>query len=318
VHRALEPLLLEQGGVVTRRQADSAGVQPHDLRRLVRRRELVPIHAGVYVEHTGRPTFVQRAWAATLLHDHAALADVTALRAAEGPGSQRPEAPIHLAVERDRHQRRTGAGIVLHRVAHLEERVLWHVGPPRMRYEEAALDVAAAADSEFAALAELSRAIQTRRTTAVRLQEALERRERISRRRWMNRVLADVAGGTCSVLEHGYLQRVERAHGLPSAGRQVRDRLGAGAVYRDVRYRVGVVVELDGRLFHDTTTQRDRDFDRDLDAAAEGLTTLRVSWGQVFERPCWTSSRVALVLARAGWRGSVRPCGPSCTLRRAA
>ena len=35
-------------------------------------------------------------------------------------------------------------------------------------------------------------------------------------------------------------------------------------------------MELDGRLFHDTTEQRDRDFDRDLDVAADGSSTLRL------------------------------------------
>ena len=318
MHPALQALLSEQDGVVTRSQVESAGLQPHELRRLIRRRELVRLHPGVYVDHSGRPTFVQTAWAATLLHEPAALAAETALRMIEGPGSPRPEEPIHLAVERDRHHHGSRPGIVLHRTAHLNERVMWHTGPPRQRYDEAVLDVTARAGSDFDALGELSRAVQSRRTTAARLREALARRDRIRRRAWLDGVLADVAAGTCSVLEQAYLQRVERAHGLPAAGRQVQDRLGAGSVYRDVRYRVGVLVELDGRLFHDTTTQRDRDFDRDLDAAAGGLTTLRVSWGQVFDRPCWTCSRIALVLRRAGWRGSVRPCGPACMLRRAA
>jgi hypothetical protein len=318
VHPALQSLLADQSGVVTRRQAETAGLQPHHVRRLVRRRELVRLHPGVYVDHSGHPTFLQRAWAATLLHEPSALAAETALRMVEGPGSRRPEEPIHLAVERDRHHHHPRPGIVLHRTAHLEERVMWQTGPPRQRYEEAVLDVAARASSDFDALGDLSRAVQGRRTTAARLREALARRERINRRAWMDDVLGDVAAGTCSVLEHGYLHRVERAHGLSGARRQVRDRLGAGTVYRDVRYRGGVVVELDGRLFHDTTSQRDRDFDRDLDAAAEGLTTLRVSWGQVFARPCWTSVRVARVLVRAGWTGSTRPCGPSCTVRRAA
>jgi len=318
VHAALQTLLAEQDGVVTRAQVESAGLQPHELRRLIRRRELVRLHPGVYVDHSGRPTFVQTAWAAALLHEPCALAAETALRMIEGPGSRRPEEPIHLVVDRDRHHHAPRPGIVLHRTAHLEERVMWHTGPPRQRYEEAALDVAARAGSDFDALAELSRAVQSRRTTAARLQEALSRRERISRRSWIDAVLADVAAGTCSVLEHGYLQRVERAHGLSPARRQVEDRLGAGTVYRDVLYAGGVVVELDGRLFHDTTSQRDRDFDRDLDAAADGLATLRISWGQVFDRPCWTTARVERVLIRAGWHGSARPCGPMCGLRQAA
>ena len=302
---------------MSRRQAERAGVQPHELARLVRRRQLVPLHDGVYVDHSGSPSFLQRAWAATLRYDPAALAGPSALRAVEGPGSRRPEHPLHLAVSLDRRLRRVD-GIVLHRTAHLEQRVLWHVGPPRVRYEEAALDVASRAPTDFDAVGELSRVVQSRRTTAARLLEVMGARERVPRRAWLASVLDDVAHGTCSVLEHGYLHRVERAHGLSAARRQVRDRLGQGVVFRDVLYAGGTVVELDGRLFHDTAAQRDRDFDRDLDAAAVGLTTVRVSWGQVFDRPCWTTARIARVLARTGLDTQARPCGPTCGLRRVA
>jgi hypothetical protein len=313
----LAPLLVDQDGVVSRRQALTAGLEPHDLARFVRRRELVILHPGIYLNHTGTATFQQRCWAAVLLHAPAALSHETALRAHEGPGSTRRESPLHVTVH---HERRVqeGPGIVLHRSLHLDDRVLWQAGPPRVRYEEAALDVAAGARSEFLALGELSRVIQSRRTNARRLASALEARERIARRDWLRSVLEDVAAGTCSVLEHGYLTRVERPHGLSAARRQVRDRLGAGAVYRDVLYEVGVVVELDGRMFHDTTAQRDKDFDRDLDAAVHGLDTRRVSWGQVFERPCWTASRIDALLRRAGWTGHARPCGPACLIRAAA
>jgi len=263
------------------------------------------------------PTFLQRAWAATLLYEPAALAGATALRIVEGPGSRRSEQPLHLVVDRDR-RHRSVPGIVLHRTAHLDQRVLWHVAPPRLRYEEAALDVAAAAASDFDALGELSRVVQSRRTTASRLSETLRGRERIPRRTWLASVLEDVANGTCSVLEHGYLHRVERAHRLTRARRQVRDRLGQGVVFRDVLYEGGTVVELDGRLFHDTTAQRDRDYDRDLDTAARGQRTLRLSWGQVFDRPCWTTVRIVRVLTASGCRLTVRPCSPGCSLRVAA
>ena len=104
------------------------------------------------------------------------------------------------------------------------------------------------------------------------------------------------------MLEHGYLTRVERPHGLGPARRQVSDRLGAGAIYRDVLYAGGLVVELDGRLFHDTTAQRDKDLDRDLDAAVAGNDTVRLGWGQVYDRACWTASRVARLLTPAAGR----------------
>jgi len=123
-------------------------------------------------------------------------------------------------------------------------------------------------------------------------------------------VLTDIAQGTCSALEHAYLDRVERPHGLPIGLRQASHRHAGLLTLRDVEYaEVGLVVELDGRLFHDSISSRDRDMDRDLDGAAgDDSMTLRLSWGQVFDRPCRTADRVATVLARRGWSGRVLRC----------
>jgi hypothetical protein len=311
VHPSLLPVLVDQSGVISRRQILGAGLAEHDIARWVRRRELTPLHPGVYVEHTGEPTWLQSAWAAVLLCSPAALAGESALRAAEGPGSTRCTRPIEVAIAEER-RLEDRPGVKVTRMPHIEARTLWHLGPPRIRYEEATLDVAARATNDFAALAELARAVQGRRTTAGRLSAALRERDRIARRRWMTGVLEDVAAGTCSVLEHGYLHRVERAHGLARARRQVRDRIGSGVIYRDVEYHVGLVVELDGRLFHDTTTQRDADLDRDLVTAATGKDSVRLSYGQIFDRPCWTATQVAVLLRNRGWEGRPRRCSPSC------
>ena len=313
MHPALTATLVDQAGVISRSQVVAAGLAPHDRARLVRRRDLTALHKGVFLAHTGEPTFLQRCWGGVLLYWPAALAAETAMRTAEGPGSRRPDRPICLAVHRER-RLSPPDGLTVLRTDRLDEQVLWNLGPPRLRYEEAAIDVAAAATSDFRALDALSRAIQSRRTTAQHLLVSARRRTRLSRRDWIESVLADVAAGACSVLEHGYLHRVERAHGLGDSRRQVVDRLGAGSVYRDVLYPCGLVVELDGRLFHDTTEQRDRDLDRDLDAAAGGSQTLRLSYGQVFDRSCWTAVRVARVLTLNGWRGRPTACRPTCEL----
>jgi hypothetical protein len=135
------------------------------------------------------------------------------------------------------------------------------------------------------------------------------------RREWITDVLRDVADGACSVLEPGYLTRVERAHGLATDRRQPPRTSTKGLVYRDVEYTNGLLVELDGRLFHDSTLQRDADFDRDLDAAVDGHSTLRLSWGQVFDWPCWTAGRLAIILQRQGWVSPVKRCGPECALK---
>ncbi|MET1059363.1 MAG: type IV toxin-antitoxin system AbiEi family antitoxin domain-containing protein [Nocardioides sp.] len=311
---SVRALLREQDDIIARRQALALGMTSEDIRRLLRRREWATVHPGVYAAHTGPLPWHQRAWAAVLhAGPGAALCHVSALRAADGPGrADRPEGVIHVAVDRERRVV-APVGVQVHRMVALEGRVLWNVGPPRLRYEEAALDVALDQATDFAALGVLSAACQSRRTTAARLIGSVEQRGRVTRRQWLVAVLTDVAEGTCSVLEHGYLTRVERPHGLPRARRQKRGASSTGIVYRDADYGP-LIVELDGRLFHDSTAQRDRDFERDLDAAVLGRDTRRLSYGQVYDRPCSTAGKIGLLLAARGWTGRLKRCGPDCTL----
>lgn len=304
----LAELLLHQCGVVSRRQVLEAGLHPHDLRRMVRRRELAPLHLGVYVDHTGEPTWVQRAWAGVLVSAPAALVDESALRWADGPGRRgRDDAIVHVAVDHARTP--AGApGLRVHRVSGLTSMVLWNSSPPRMRPEHAALRVASRAVDDFGAVRVLADAVQSRRTTVPRMVAALADLPKLGRRRFLAQVLGDLSVGACSVLERGYLTRVERPHGLPTAQRQVRDSI-SGPVYRDVLYLAQQqVVELDGRLFHDTASSRRADLDRDLDAATQRLATVRLGWGQVFGSPCRTAERIGALLGQRGWLGQVSPC----------
>ena len=145
------------------------------------------------------------------------------------------------------------------------------------------------------------------------MRAALDSRSRIRRRALLASVLDDIATGTCSALEQGYLDRVERAHGLPTARRQVRDS-AKGVVYRDVDYEeFGLLVELDGRVHHSSARDRDKDLDRDLDAALEERATVRLGWGQVFERSCATADKIGALLVKRGWDGSPTTC-PDCRI----
>ena len=245
---SLRRTLDEQAGVISRRQVLLVQGSPSDLARLVRRREWVRLLPGVFLDHTGEPTWLQRAWAGVLFHSPAALGGRSALRAALGPGwrHHRDGDPIEIAVPQRRHVD-PQPGYVISRRSDFAGRVQWNASPPRIRIEHAGLDVAVAAESEFELIDVLAGLCQTRRTTAPRLLGALAERGKVRHRAWVSGILGDLTLGTCTVLKHGYLDRVERAHGLPVGRRQTPFVVGGRVGRRDVEYDA-LVVELDGPL----------------------------------------------------------------------
>lgn len=312
---ALERLLHHQHGVVSRSQVLGAGGTDSDIETALRRRRWARLHEGVYLDHTGEPSWTQRAWAAVLHHAPAALAGRSAL-VAVGLAVARPGEVIELVVAG--HRRVVDPpGVRTRRSRAYDDVVQHHLSPPRVRTEHAVLTVAAGAVTEDAAVAAVADACQQRRTTPSRLVEALGSMTRLPRRRLLEEVLADVAAGAYSALERRYLRDVERAHGLPKGRRQRREVADGGgrAVFRDVSYdEWDVLVELDGRLGHEQATDRWRDLSRDLAAAVSGRLSLRAGWGQALQ-PCRLALVVAAVLRARGWRGAPIACGPGCPVR---
>jgi very-short-patch-repair endonuclease len=155
----------------------------------------------------------------------------------------------------------------------------------------------------------VTKAVQRRLTTPEALSRALQRRTRIRHRKLIGELLADVASGVHSALEHRYLHDVERAHGLPKPSRQA-SRPGKG-VFVDVLYReFALIVELDGRIGH-VEEGRWRDRRRDNMHAASGALTLRFGWHEVTREPCAVALDVAEVLIGRGWTGYPAKC-PRC------
>lgn len=310
-------LLEVQDGVVARRQALAAGLTPTEIKRRIRRRTWVPIHPGVYVDHTGPPSWRQRAWAAVLACWPAALDGESALRAHEGPGRRGAQGgPIQVLVA---HGRTVVAphGVRVRRSRRFADGVQANLSPPRLRYEDAVIDLADRAAGVVATVSVLADACGGRRTTAARLRSRVDQMSRLRQRARLVSLLEDVADGTCSVLEHGYLTLVERPHGLPAGLRQVEATSSGGRrMFRDVlhggsRPRWRLIVELDGRLFHSSARARDLDLERDLEAAVDREETVRLGYGQVYDRPCLTAARLGRIMRRLGWRGEVQHC-PKC------
>lgn len=310
--------LNQQAGVIARRQALATELTENGIERLLRNRELVHVFPGVYVNHTGPLTDLQREWAAILTCRRAALAGRSALtRAGIATGSdhepRRRLREVEIAIPHDakavhrpgvRVSRRRDFSAIVHPTK----------TPPTLRIEEAVLDVAQAAN-ELTAAAILSDACRSRKTTAGRLRQTACNRTRLRQRAFLLGVLEDAAAGTHSLLEWRYRRDVELAHALPHALRQVHTRDADRTAYRDVAYTEhGLVVELDGRLGHDLAVDRWSDLDRDIASAEAGLHTVRLGYGQVLT-PCRTAAGIARVLTARGWRENPQVCGDRCSLK---
>jgi hypothetical protein len=316
---SLARLLRRQSGVVTRHQLLDLGALSHDVRRLLRRRELVAVHSGVYVDHTGPLSRRQREWAAVLALEPAALHRQSALDAAGMTRDRRSDSgsgPVHVMVD----ARRTVGELPGIRIERVRDAASWVAKagqPPRATVEFAVLK-AAADCGRTAAVAVLADVCRQGLTTPERLLTTLQRMVRLPGRSELLRLLTDVASGVHSVLEHRYLTDVERAHGLPRGSRQVRVDTTSGALFRDVRYSAQcTLVELDGRFGHTDTDDRWHDLDRDLAAAVAGDITVRLGWGQVLE-PCRVAAALASILRARGWDGRPTACGPGCPVDRVA
>ncbi|WP_176884038.1 hypothetical protein [Nocardioides sp. YR527] len=316
--RLMEAQRRQQDGVLSHAQFATGGVTRADLIRMQRRKEIVRVHPRVYVDHTGPLTWHQRAWAAVLYAGSAYVCGPSV----EAPRVEKPllpgmiPDPVHVAIDQTRRVM-PQPGIVIHRLTNLETHAYGGV-PPRLRLEDNAMLMAHEASSEIDAIASLADVAGRTYVTPGSLRGALSRFPSLRRRAWIAKILDDLESGTNSVLEHGYLRKVERAHGLPQAERQTVRATPEGSQFRDVEYAAyGLVVELDGALGHDTWRTQARDADRVLDdLAATGTVTARLRWHQVFDTPCRTAQRIARVLASRGWAGTPAPCGDDCLVVR--
>lgn len=308
---ALDHLLTwVQDGVVARRQLLELGARPHDIRRMLRRRDLTVVHPGVYVNHTGPLTWVQRAWAAVLAHWPAALARESALPKPARNG------PVHVAIDLRRTVRRV-EGVVAHRTAGFQDRVSWLKAPPRTTLEHAAIDVAATKADIVEKFRVFADAAQTRETSADKIAQVLRARRGVADRRLLLELLDDLAAGACSVLEREYLL-LERRHGLPTTPqdgveRQRPTEIRGRSAFQDVVHeKYLLVIELDGRAFHDNAAARDQDSLRDLETVVRSdRVTVRLTYGLVLRDGCRTVWAIALLLQRRGWKGTFVRC-PDC------
>lgn len=313
---ALGNLARYQSGVVSRSQALRAGLSADMIRFRVSSGRWRQVHPGVYATFSGVPGRGARLWAAVL------SAGPGAMLSHETAGElhrlvDRPADLIYVTIPRER-RIVAAEGVSIYRSARAVEAVQGHTYPPRTKIEETVLDLTQTAATFDDVCGWVTRAIARDLTDETRLRAAMSMRPKLRWRADLYELIAAAAAGDHSPLEYRYDRDVERAHGLPKAGRQVPFTSPGGR--RGRRDRVyeeyATVVELDGRLAHPEDSQR-KDKARDNAATVAGMQTLRYGWTQVRREPCQVAVEVAKVLRQQGWPGRPRACSPGCPAPRA-
>ncbi|MFG1912854.1 hypothetical protein [Kribbella sp. NPDC048928] len=301
----------QQAGAFSRAQALAHGISDKVLLGRRRARQLQQVHTGVYADFTGPLPWETRMWAAWLACGAGAvLTGTTALRR-YGVAVESRDERIHVAVP---HSRRVEpkSGVVVTRHRRLSSLVQPSRDPATVRLEVALLVIAAGEADVSRQAAVLFDACRQRRTMPARLLTELESLPELPGRRILRRILSEAAEGVQSFLEQVYLRRVEQAHGLPRARRQVRVEDDGKVSYRDSEYSpYEVIVELDGQLGHADAASRWRDMTRDNAAATSGKVTLRFGY-QLVSDPCGAAVQVIAALRFRGWTDTPHPCSPTC------
>ena len=314
--RECRDLVRFQRGVIARWQAPTPA-DADAMESLLRSDRWQRLYRAVYAAYTGPPSRECVLWAAVRrCGPRAALSHYTAAEL-DGFGERHGDA-VHVSIPGDHRVSvtRSEAGplapIVVHRAARLPGATHPARTPPRTRIQDTVLDITEIAPSFDVAFFWLSAACAQGLVTPSQVRQAAACRKKLRWRSDIRLALADIADGVTSNLELGYARGVERAHGLPKARRQARLRREGGSVYLDnFLAEFGVAIEVDGRAAHPVQA-RWRDIRRDNDIAAAGIITLRYSWWDITDRPCWVAAQIAAVLRHRGWTGSPRACSPGC------
>jgi hypothetical protein len=299
-----------QAGVISRRQASELGLTPDAIRAYLRSGHWARVDRGVYVTFTGPRPALTRLWIALLGAGDGAAAGPRASLWLAGVLDEAPD-PVDVVIPERRRVRRDSG--VVQRRSGLDRARQPSAGIPRLRVDEAVIDVAAQFVRPEPVIDLVLRAVQRRRTSPRRLAECLAGRRAHRWRDLLTELLVEAAQGVNSPLERRWVSDVERPHGLPEGSLNHREVTRGGVRYRDVEYEPGLVCELDGREAHPDDA-RFRDRGRDNLVAASGRTTLRYGWREVVGDPCGVAAEVGDVLRQRGWAGRPQVCGPRCRL----
>lgn len=243
VERA-EDLALDHGGVLSRSQLADVGVGRGVIARLVRDRRWALHGHRTVAMHCGGIEPLGRFWRAVHEVGGSALVDGTSsLRAAGLTGLD--DDVVHVSVHMLKRSPEV-EGVVVHKVSRRLADDDMPEGLPRTRPALAALRAAQWAVSDRQAALFLAMPVQQRLVTGEQLRQTHASYVGRRRRALVPQLIDDIVDGAHSLGELDFA-RLCRERGLPAPERQVVVRGPGGRCYLDVRWREGLVVEVDGR-----------------------------------------------------------------------
>jgi hypothetical protein len=182
---------------------------------------------------------------------------------------------VHLGVDR-RHMPRPRPGYVVHRLDSLDSDRASRAGLPVTGLERTVVDLHDVLPTAGDRRALVAHVFQTRRTTVARLHEAIDRVPKLHHRDELLRTVDLASAGAHSIGEMDAFAWLVGA-GFPSPERQFATLVAGRLRYLDAADPVlRIAYETDG-LHHGELAQRDADNERDVELAAEGWETVRLT-----------------------------------------
>lgn len=242
----------DHGGVASRRLLRKEGITAADIRAEVRAARWVAHGRQTIAVHNRPLTDEEKHWRAIweVGHDIAALDGVTALQAAGLRGYD--EETVHVSVVHTCTIHRV-EGVRQHKVSRNQPRLVSQVGIPRVPLAVAAIRAAHWAWTDRQAALILLMAVQQRLISPKQLRDAAKTTRGRRRRAFVREVVRDISMGVQAIGELDF-SRLCRERGLPEPFLQEVREDSRGRVYLDVRFRCGLVCEIDG-VQHDFALQ---------------------------------------------------------------
>ena len=282
-----------QAGVIAREQLLRSGVTEASTQTMIALQELVPLQCGVYQHRSGKPTQLQRMWAASLWSGGGVISHRSAAALWRLPVDEHPQ--VHVTVD-DRRYRLRAAGVTLHRVPLSRVETCRFDGLPVTTRSRTLVDLLRTEPIQRGR-GLLDRAVQLGWVSAEDLRRSLRDGPGRTGNTRLRELLAGLEPGADAESER-VLHRLLRRAGISGWRKQHTVRLRHRTVYLDVAFpKLTLGIEVDGKLAHDELSDRfEDDRSRQNELVAAGWTILRFTWRQLHDRPNWVLAQIVQFL----------------------